>query len=231
MPPQAALVPTGPGLPLAPGLLALTGRQTPWRYTLTGSEQRGQGGAVDPQPPSPPALAGRWFAEFVQQHEPALRATALRLCAGNPADARDLVQDTLERGLRNAHRYQQGTDGRAWLTTILHRLFIDRCRSRAREQRADVSAEELADSLPVPEEPQGPSWATVTTEQLHEALEQLPVEFREVYRLHALEGRSYDEIAARLGVAKNTVGTRLLRARRRLKELLLPQRPQQGESV
>jgi RNA polymerase sigma-70 factor (ECF subfamily) len=70
-----------------------------------------------------------------------------------------------------------------------------------------------------------PSWAAISPEQLGEALEKIPEEFRLVYQLHALEGRSYIEISERLGIPKATVGTRLIRARRRLKELLMPQAP------
>jgi RNA polymerase sigma-70 factor, ECF subfamily len=43
-----------------------------------------------------------------------------------------------------------------------------------------------------------------------------------VYRLHALEGRSYEEVSARLRIPKATVGTRLIRARRKLRDLLMP---------
>jgi RNA polymerase sigma-70 factor (ECF subfamily) len=169
----------------------------------------------------PPTLDSRWFASFLREHESALRATALRLC-GNTADAQDLVQDTMERGLLNQSRYKPGTDARAWLFTILHHLFIDRCRSRGRERRADVTAEDVQERVAAPEAEALPGWASISPEQLREALEKLPEEFRLVYQLHALEGRSYIEISERLGIPKATVGTRLIRARRRLKELLLP---------
>jgi RNA polymerase sigma-70 factor (ECF subfamily) len=166
-------------------------------------------------------LDSRWFGAFIREHESALHATAMRLC-GNPTDARDLVQDTLERGLRSLDRYKPGTDGRAWLLTILHHIFIDRCRSRTRERRADVSAEQVEERVAAPEAEALPAWAAISPEQLQAALEKVPEEFRLVYRLHALEGRSYIEISERLGIPKATVGTRLIRARRRLKELLMP---------
>ena len=51
-----------------------------------------------------------------------------------------------------------------------------------------------------------------------------------MYRLHALEGRSYQEISERLGIPKATVGTRLIRARRKLKELLMPGTPGEVET-
>ena len=194
-------------------------RRAPRVAFLTERERAGDGSRVEARPLATPPLDSRWYAAFARQHESALHATALRLC-GNAADARDLVQDTLERGLRNLERFQVGTDGRAWLLTILHRLFIDRCRSRTREPRANVSSEELAERVAAPEGETLPAWASISIEQLREVLGQVPEPFREVYRMHCLEGCSYDEIATRLGIAKNTVGTRLVRARRMLRELL-----------
>lgn len=197
--------------------------------SLTGPERTGQPAPrVDSRPLSAPTLDSRWFAAFAREHEAALNATAMRLC-GNATDARDLVQDTFERGLRNLARYKPGTDGRAWLLTILHHLFIDRCRSRTRERRADVSAEDVEERVAAPEVEAAPAWAAISPEQLREALEKIPEEFRTVYRLHALENRSYIEIAERLGIPKATVGTRLIRARRKLKELLMPTPPGEGE--
>ncbi len=189
---------------------------------LTGRERADQPARpVETRSLPAPTLDSRWFAVFVREHEAALHATALRLC-GNATDARDLVQDTLERGLRSLERFKPGTDGRAWLLTILHHIFIDRCRSRTRERRADVSAEEVEERVAAPEAEAQPAWAAISPEQLREALEKIPEEFRLVYQLHALEGRSYIEISERLGIPKATVGTRLIRARRRLKELLMP---------
>ena len=168
-----------------------------------------------------PAREPRAFDAFAKEHEAALLAVALRLC-GNPSDAKDLVQDPFERGLKSFDRFAPGTNGRGWLITILHNLFVDRCRQSRREQRADVEPESL--ELPAaPDEP-SPVWATITPEQVQAALGKINPEFRAVYQLHAVEGRSYAEISAQLGIPKATVGTRLIRARRRLRELLAPQK-------
>jgi RNA polymerase sigma-70 factor (ECF subfamily) len=190
---------------------------------LTGQDRTVQPAPrVESRPQSTPTpLDSRWFAAFAREHEAALHATALRLC-GNTSDARDLVQMTFERGLRNLARYRPGTDGRAWLLTILHHIFIDSCRSRTRERRADVSAEDVEERIAAPEPEAVPAWAAISVEQLREALEKIPEDFRTVYRMHSLEGRSYQEIAEQLGIPKATVGTRLIRARRRLKEILMP---------
>lgn len=182
---------------------------------LTGWERPVQAARVAPPPDR------QSFADFVRQHEAVLQGTALRLC-GNPTDARDLVQDTYERGLTRFDRFREGTDGRAWLLTILHHLFIDRCRSRTRERRADVSVEDVEERVAAPQEDEAPVWAHIDPEQLRTALARIPEEFRLVYQLHAIEGRSYNEISERLGIPKATVGTRLIRARRKLFELLKP---------
>ncbi|WP_257447872.1 RNA polymerase sigma factor [Archangium lipolyticum] len=167
------------------------------------------------------------FHGLVQQHERALHAVALRLC-GNAADARDLVQDTFERALRHFDRFQEGTNGRAWLFTILRHCFISRCRSRTCERRSDVSVEDMQEHLAAPEAEPLQAWAAFSLEQIHAALERLPVEFSEVYRLHSLEGRSYEEIARQLRIPKATVGTRLIRARRKLRDLLMPPQVEEG---
>lgn len=78
------------------------------------------------------------------------------------------------------------------------------------------------ESLPAPEPEEIPPWALIAVEEFRAAVSRLPPELGEVYRLHAIEECSYKAISQRLGVAPPTVGTRLLRARRFLKKLLLP---------
>ena len=70
------------------------------------------------------------------------------------------------------------------------------------------------------EEGDAPIWSAITTEDVRRAAANLPDDLREVYVMFALEGRSYIEVAGMLGIPKATVGTRLSRARARLKELL-----------
>ncbi|MGE5183151.1 MAG: RNA polymerase sigma factor [Acidobacteriota bacterium] len=157
------------------------------------------------------------IATAVRAHEGLLLATARRLC-GNAADADDLVHDTYERALRSWDRYADRGNLKSWLMAILHNLFIDRCRKARRDPKTEAIAEH---EVAAPEPPPAPpAWAEVTPEQVARALDALGREFRAVYDLHAA-GRSYDEIASELQIAKATVGTRLLRARKKLKEALL----------
>jgi RNA polymerase sigma-70 factor, ECF subfamily len=163
-----------------------------------------------------PVVGERAFAGAIREHEAVLRGIARRLC-GNAADADDLVQETYEKALRALDRYADQGNLRSWLATILNNLFIDRCRKAKRAPRTE-GIDEL--EVATPEPPAPPAWASVTAEQVHAALTKIGPEFRQVYELHAA-GRSYDEIAKELGIPKNTVGTRLIRARKKLKELLV----------
>ena len=156
------------------------------------------------------------FDALVREHQTAVHAFATRLC-GSSSDARDLVQDTHERAFRRFETFVPGTNARAWLFTILHRAFIDRCRRRAAERRVDC-IDDVQLAAPEPTTP--PAWANVSSEQLAQAIASLEDEFRSVYRLYAIESLSYQEIATRLGLPVNTVGTRLGRARRKLRALL-----------
>jgi len=176
---------------------------------LTASELAWDGGC-------PVTVVERAFAEAVREHEALLTGIARRLC-GNDADAADLVHDTYERALRAWDRYADRGNLRSWMVTILHNLFIDRCRKTRRAPRTEA-IEDL--ELAAPETSAPPAWANVTEQQVNAALATLGPEFRRVYELHAL-GRSYDEIAHELKIAKPTVGTRLIRARKKLKEALL----------
>jgi RNA polymerase sigma-70 factor (ECF subfamily) len=133
------------------------------------------------------------------------------------AAADDLVQDTYERALRAGDRYDDRGNLRAWLIVILHNLFIDRCRKAKRSPETEcVDALELPALLPSAP----PAWASVTPAQVGAAVARLASEFRCVFELH-IAGRSYDEIAKELRIPKSSVGTRLLRARKKLKALLL----------
>ena len=158
-------------------------------------------------------------AEIAKEYESVLYARAVRLLR-SPPDAWDLVQDTFERALRGYPRFQQGSNLRVWLMTIMQHLFIDRCRKQSREPVAEPIDEE---QMATPEPAAGTSagWEQITDQQVADALAQLESPFREVYQLRLLDNCSYDEIAERLTIPRATVGTRLMRARKKLRETLL----------
>jgi RNA polymerase sigma-70 factor (ECF subfamily) len=163
-----------------------------------------------------PVTVERAFAQAVREHEALLMGIARRLC-GNDADAADLVHDTYERALRAWERYSDRGNLRSWMVAILNNLFIDRCRKTRRTPRTEA-LDDLEVAAPEPTAP--PAWSNVTPQQVDAALATIGPDFRRVYELHAL-GRSYEEIAAELKIAKATVGTRLIRARKKLRDALV----------
>ena len=155
--------------------------------------------------------------EMVSHYEQVLFARAMRLVRSQ-SDAWDLVQDTYERALRGQASFQPGTNLRLWLMTILYNLFLDRCRRQAREPRTlAIDEHEVASPEPYAPEP----WESISHEEVTAALASLEHPFREVYELRLIDNCSYDEIADRLTIPRSTVGTRLMRARHKLRQSLM----------
>ncbi len=158
----------------------------------------------------------RELAELTQAHGGYLRGLARKLCR-TQLDPDDLVQDVLEKTLRSP--VPDGANARAWLSRVMHNLFIDRLR-RQHARREDLVAEPV--EITVTESRVW--WDSLTEDAVRAQLASLPADQRATFELFAFDGNSYDEIAAKLGIAKATVGTRILRARQRLRELLTKER-------
>lgn len=176
-----------------------------------------------------PGASPQEFNRALCEHEHGLRAKALTLTRDND-EARDLIQDTLVKGMRSMEQFRPGTNMRAWLMRIMVNLFIDRCRQTA-SRPALVPLNDEANDLAPPREPETePLSARITLDQLHHAMRQLDPIFREAYELRITRNLSYEQIAAQLNIPIGTVGTRLLRAREGLCRLLTPQ-AQHAEGV
>jgi len=110
------------------------------------------------------------------------------------------VQDTLERAFKGFGQIRDAERGRAWLFSILVRVFIDHLRRRRGKPETDPIDE---DRLPAPvAAPKRPRWADVTADDLQAAVTKLPADVREVYRMHALEGKDYVLIAEALAIPR-----------------------------
>lgn len=150
---------------------------------------------------------------------PVLTRIAQRLY-GNAADAHDLLQDTIERAIRQGLPVDV-QNPRAWLATVMHNLFVDRCRATARAP-VHEPLEELHDNVtPLGIEGPEPAWSHLTIEDVRAALDAIDRPFREVYVMHTFERRSYEDIAAELKISRVTVGTRLTRTRKMLRKELV----------
>jgi RNA polymerase sigma-70 factor (ECF subfamily) len=178
------------------------------------------------------------FAIVAERAAPRLYRTAMRLC-GNPADAEDLVQDTLLQGFRKWAQFEGRSDPQTWLYAIAGRLCQRRHRRRAGEPR---HMESLSTLLPTPadplvtlpsDDPASVHLRKVAEETVAAALAALPVAFRLPLVLSDIAELGTREIAAILGLKEATVKTRLHRARLQLRRALLdrlPGRPGQPPS-
>lgn len=163
-------------------------------------------------------LEPRSLEQVLADAEPTLRRFARRICEYS-GDAPDLVQETFLRACR--HGVPQGIHcTRAWLTKIMHRLFLDRCRAASRHPRPQAFEDGLGVAS-FEQDMSEPPWSRITIEDIREALDQIEQVYRDVYVLHAFERLSYDDIARKLSITRITVGTRLSRARKQLREILV----------
>src|SRR5919198_4657384 len=157
---------------------------------------------------------------------PGLYSSAFRLTR-NAADAEDLVQETFLRAYRGFHQFQEGTNLKAWLYRILMNTFINSYRKKQREPRT-ISDDEVEDWYlysRMADEGLEPSAETSVIESLpdedvQEALQSLPEQFRAAVLLADVEGFSYKEIAEITGVPIGTVMSRLHRGRKALEKRL-----------
>jgi len=140
-----------------------------------------------------------------------------RWLSKDAAEAEDLVQETYVKGLRGFGSFTRGTNFRAWMYRILRNTFLT-SKSGLRAQQTsidDESFEEIAGASPEPL-----LIARIDHGAVRRAIDELPVIFREVLLLCDVEEMSYREIAETLSVPVGTVTSRLMRARRKVREAL-----------
>jgi RNA polymerase sigma-70 factor, ECF subfamily len=150
-------------------------------------------------------------------HVPRLRRYARALLRDRDL-ADDLVQDTLERGLRNSARFLPGSDLRAWLSTIMHNVFINHISKRAAHAVHVPMEDENIDEAEFAA-PEQQSYA-LEVRDIDDALQRLPPDQREILLLIAIDGMTYAEVAQALSLPIGTVMSRLSRARERLRLML-----------
>jgi RNA polymerase sigma factor (sigma-70 family) len=168
-----------------------------------------------------PDAASNWtppsWDEVVREHADRVYRLAYRL-TGNAHDAEDLTQETFIRVFRSLASYQPGTF-EGWLHRITTNLFLDmgRRRSRLRMEGLPDDTDRLPGGGPDPEQIYS---ETHLDPMLQASLDELAPEFRAAVVLCDIEGLSYEEIGATLGVKLGTVRSRIHRGRAALRESL-----------
>ena len=167
--------------------------------------------------------------EIVDQHSERVYRLAYRL-TGNAADAEDLTQDVFVRVFRSLSTYTPGTF-EGWLHRITTNLFLDQARRKQRirfDALSDESAARLPSRGPGPEQRYHDAHFD---DDVQRALDALSPDFRAAVVLCDIEGLSYEEIAATLGVKLGTVRSRIHRGRVQLRAALAHLAPRRLPSV
>lgn len=129
------------------------------------------------------------------------------------SEAEELVQETFFQALKSFHRYQVGTNCKAWLMVILYHLNAKRRRKLGAMVLVEDPEDKIAGTIIF--EPSIPQ--NITDEEVLQALKNVPQAFRDVVVLADVEGFSYKEIASILDVPIGTVMSRIHRGRKLLR--------------
>lgn len=166
------------------------------------------------------------FGTLVERYQDRVYNLALRMC-GNPDDAFDLAQEAFFRAWRGLSGFQQEASFSTWLFRLTSNVCLDWLRARKRRPTvslttADDEGEalqlEIADPGKSPEEILE---AAEDRAALTRAMNELPVEYRQILTMRAINDMSYAAIAETLQIQEGTVKSRLSRARLALRDLLL----------
>jgi len=162
----------------------------------------------------------RFDAEALGQLD-ALYSFALKLTRGRD-EAEDLVSDTLLRAFQRWEQYRLGSNIRAWLFTILYHAFVSRKRridAREVQPLEDEEGREIYEAVG-DANPEGTFYDSFVDQEIVNAIQSLPEEYRAAVVMSDLHGLRYGEIAQVLGVPEGTIKSRLFRGRRLLQAQL-----------
>ena len=166
------------------------------------------------------------FGELVEAYQDKVYNLALRMC-GNADDAFDLAQDAFFRAWRGLSGFQFESAFSTWLFRLTSNVCLDWLRAKKRRPTVslttlDDEGEEVQMEIRDPgKSPEELLLAAEDREALAKAMNQLPVEYREILTLRAIDDLSYTEIAEILHLREGTVKSRLSRARLALRNKLL----------
>ncbi len=132
----------------------------------------------------------------------------------NVEDAEDLLQDTMVKALRYKDHFQEGTNFKGWLFTIMRNIFINNYkRKKLRNTITDQTTNQYYLNYGTVSEDKVNT--RINEKDINKAISQLTYEFRTPFQMF-IDGYHYDEIASAMGIPMGTVKSRIFHARKRL---------------
>ncbi|MBK7232303.1 MAG: sigma-70 family RNA polymerase sigma factor [Saprospiraceae bacterium] len=165
------------------------------------------------------------FDQELLPHLEALHSFAYHLTY-NEEDAEDLVQETFIKAFKYLDHYDEGTNAKAWLFKILKNVYINEFRKKNRRPRQvdfeEASAYHDGEDVAVVsyDDLRAELFDQIMGDEVNQALQSIPEEFKTIILLCDIEDFTYQEIAKILDIPVGTVRSRLFRARNMLKDKL-----------
>ena len=166
------------------------------------------------------------FEKLVTEYERAVYAIAQRM-TGNAEDAADMTQETFIKAYNSLSSFRGDSKFSVWLYRIANNVCLDFLRSRSRKPTVSLSTEDddgEETQLDIADESQSPELLlenALTRDAVRRGLDSLPPDYKQILLLREIQGLSYEEIAAALGIESGTVKSRIFRARKRLCTFLI----------
>lgn len=166
------------------------------------------------------------FETLVKEYEKNVYNLALRM-TGNSEDAADMSQEAFIKAYNSLSSFRGDSKFSVWLYRIVSNVCLDYLRSRTRKPTVSLSTENDDGEeveLDIADESQSPELLldrSLTRDAVRHGLAALPHDHREILLLREIQGLSYEEIAAALGLEAGTVKSRIFRARKKLCSFLI----------
>lgn len=156
------------------------------------------------------------FNHLVTVHSSHLKGFAIHFTK-NTEDAEDLIQDTLFKALRYKDHFQDGTNFKGWLYTIMRNIFINGYKRKKLQQQVSQAAQQdfIMNSIPSEDAVNG----GMDYQEMTKSIANLPQEYKKPFQMY-LDGYHYDEIAQNMEIPIGTVKSRIFHARQKLMQTL-----------
>ncbi|KLT66714.1 sigma-70 family RNA polymerase sigma factor [Pedobacter sp. BMA] len=158
------------------------------------------------------------FSLIADRYSTSLHSNALRFTQDDD-EAKDLVQETLLKGVRFCHKFDEGTNVKAWLYVIMKNTYINSYRQAKRRQEVIQVDDEISSANLMSSASTNSGESTFVMNDIEKAMQSIPENYRIPFQRY-FEGYKYEEIAVQMNIPLGTVKTHIHQARHLLKKYL-----------